>query len=312
MSEPRSALVLVTLFALASCADGSGTPANGDAGPADAASGVAFELRFEGRVGAERFRCGATYTGVGTSGATATAGDLRFFIHDVKLLQAGREVPLALDTVEPWQSARVALIDLEDKTGGCSFGTTGTNDVARGRAPAGTYSGVAFTIGMPEELNHVNVDLASSPLASSKLQWDWTNGFIHFASQLDSTKTMTASPPDGGAPAGVMKVPPFYAHVGSSLCGGDPGDGGTAICQRKNRPVIKLEGFDPTRDTIVVDLKKLFERSNLDVNTDKTIPGCMSGPNDPECPPIFEALGLDFQTGAGAATPQRVFSREAR
>jgi uncharacterized repeat protein (TIGR04052 family) len=298
-----------------------------DAPAADASSGDAtvgaIELKFEGRVGGEKFRCGGTYVGVGTSGATVTAGDLRFFIHDVRLLAGTREIPLELNDASPWQSSRLALLDFEDKTGGCSFGTTGTNDIVRGKAAGGPFTGIAFTVGVPDDLNHVNVDLAPAPLGPSKLQWDWTNGFIHFASELDSVKTIAvaqdAGASDGGAAAGgapdaggFTKVPPFYAHIGSTLCAGDPGDGGVATCGHANRAVVRLDNFDPARDKIVVDLAKLLSDSNVDENTPNSIPGCMSGPSDPECPRVFSALGIDFATGQANAATQRVFSREPR
>lgn len=285
-----------------------------DAAPAVDAGPVALALTFEARVGSEKFSCGSkVYDGIGTSAAKATAGDLRFFIHDVRLLrEGGGDVSVALDSVDPWQSDKVALLDFEDKTGDCAFGTSATNDVVRGKAPAGTYNGVSFTIGVPEELNHVNADTAAAPLPGSKMNWDWTSGFIHFGAQMNSTKTTLVDAGEG-SDAGVERVPPYFSHIGSTVCSGDPADGGSATCQRKNRAVVRLTGFDPTTHKIVIDAKKLYAASNIDQNTAMTIPGCMSSPTDPDCPPIFTKLGLDFDTGAPtSATPQSVFSAEPK
>ena len=277
-----------------------------DAAPAADASPpltpTAVSLKFEARVGSELFACGKTFTDIGTSGATAAAGDLRFFVHDVKLLRGGAKIPVTLDTVANWQSARLALLDFEDKTGECEFGTAGTNDVVKGTALGDGFDGITFTIGVPEDLNHQNKDKQPAPLPGSGLNWDWTNGYIHIAAQLDSM-AMGAD--------GVTRVPPFYSHIGSSLCSGDPTDGGTPGCLHANRPVVRLTGFDPAKQKIVIDLKKLYATSDIDTNTEGTIPGCMSSPSDPECPAIFTSYGLDYATGKPSGQPV-IFSVEPR
>ncbi len=257
------------------------------------------ELQFEARVGAETFACGKTFTGLGTSNAGATAGDMRFFVHDVKLMRGTTEVPLTLDVRDVWQSARLGLLDFEDNTAECEFGTPGTNAKLTGTALGKAFDGISFTIGVPEDLNHLNKDTQAAPLVGSGLNWDWTTGYIHFAAQLNPTTVL-----DGGRP------PSFFSHIGSTVCSGDPADGGTPGCAHKNRPRVTLTGFDPATKKIVVDLKKLFATSDLNVNAGG-IPGCMSGTTDPECPPLFTALGLDFATGE--ATPiGGIFSAEAK
>ncbi len=320
----RSALLLPPCAALITfayaCSDdaSSGTPSASDAGAkADAAPLVdaallqdsappqkvgPIELKFEARVGAEPFACGKTYAGIGMSSATAAAGDLRFFIHDVRLLRGTEEVPVTLDAIAPWQSSRLALLDFENKTGECEFGTSGTNEVVKGSALGTGFDGIAFKIGVPEDLNHLNKDIQPAPLPGSGLNWDWTNGYIHIAVQLNSMKLESD---------GVARVPPFYSHVGSTQCSGDPADGGTPGCALKNRPSVRLMGFDPTKNKIVLDAKKLYEGSNIDVNTPDTIPGCMSSPSDPECPAVFTRFGLDFATGLPKGSPA-IFSVEPR
>jgi uncharacterized repeat protein (TIGR04052 family) len=294
------------------CSDGANTTPAQDAGAQRDAQatldgstdatlqGSPVELLFEAKVGSEPFACGKTYQGVGTTNAEATAGDLRFFIHDVKLTRGAEEVPLTLDDRGPWQNARLALVDFEDNTAECEFGTPGTNNKVTGKAAGAGFDGVTFTIGVPEDLNHLNKDTQMEPLVGSGMNWNWTTGYIHFASQLNPTAMV------GGA-----RAPAFYAHIGSSVCAGNPADGGTPGCMRKNRPVVTLKGFDPTKQKIVVDLKKLYVASDINTNTPATISGCMSGPMDPECGPLFGAMGLNFDTGA-VAGPSTLFSVETR
>jgi len=257
------------------------------------------EILFDARVGAEPFACGKTYTGVGTSNATAAAADMRFFVHDIKLLRGATEVPVTLDVRDPWQSAALGLVDFEDKAGECEFGTAETNNRLTGTVLGTGFDGISFTIGVPDALNHLDKATQANPLPASGLNWNWTSGYIHFAAQLNSMTMVEGT-----------RVPPFYSHIGSAMCSGNPADGGTPGCSLKNRPVVKLTGFDPTKNKIVLDLAKLYEASNLDVNTAQTIPGCMSSPTDPECPAILGKLGLDA-TGK-AASPAAIFSSVPR
>lgn len=315
MSPSRLPFFLVALslpvMVVAACASEAATsPGPTDAGAplasVDAAAATdaadaaprTFTLRFAGRVGDAPFACDRTYPGLGTTGATAAAGDLRFFVHDVVLLRAdtGAAVPLALTTSE-WQTPDVALLDFEDHTGTCTEGTAGTNSVVTGIAPAGTYSGVAFSIGVPQALNHINTAVAPPPLSTSRLQWTWALGFLHLSFAFQATDRTTDD-------AGVHAALPFYAHVGSTGCHGDVATGGT-ICARPDRPRITLASFAPDTDTIVVDAKALYAGVDLAKNTADTSAGCMSDANDPECAPIFAALGLDLTTGmpTGSASP---------
>lgn len=254
------------------------------------------EIVFDGRVGTAPFACGQTYTGLGTSNASATAGDFRFFVHDIKLLRGTTEVPVTLDARDPWQSASLGLVDFENNTGECEFGTPGTNDRLNGTVLGTGFDGIAFTIGVPENLNHLNATTQPNPLPSSSLNWSWTSGYIHFAAQLNSTTMVEGT-----------RVPSFFSHVGSAMCSGNPADGGIPGCARKNRPTVRLTGFDPTKNKIVVDIAKLFAASDLDVNTEQTIPGCMSSPTDPECPAILGKLGIDPATG-NSSSPASIFA----
>ena len=77
----------------------------------------------------------------------------------------------------------------------------------------------------------------------------------------------------------------------------------TDSCARPNRARVVLSGFDVDADVVAFDLDALFEGVDLGVNTDKTHPGCMSDlVEGAECAPPFARLGIDWDTGLGAAT----------
>ncbi len=252
----------------------------------DAPAGAqAIALRFAGRVGAEPFRCGGRYAGIGTTGSTLEGLDFRLYVSNVRLLTAsGAEVPLTLDAGD-YQTANVAMLDFEDGTGACQDGNSGMNDVVRGSAPAGVYTGVRFELGIPFELNHADAALASSPLTFTSMYWGWQAGYKFLRMDAKST----------GLPDGMI------VHLGSTGCLGGPPAGVTS-CAQPNRPSVTLDGFDPATRTIVADLAALLSGSNIDVNA--TGPSlCMAGPSDTDCAPIMERLGL----GSG---PQSFFRVE--
>lgn len=88
--------------------------------------------------------------------------DFRLFVHDVELVRAGGEhVPFRLTEDGAWQRDGVALLDFEDGSGSCETGSADTNARLRGEAPQHEdYTGVAFTLGMPERRNHLDAATA--------------------------------------------------------------------------------------------------------------------------------------------------------
>jgi hypothetical protein len=54
---------------------------------------------------------------------------------------------------------------------------------------------------------------------------------------------------------------------------------------------------------------RVLSKSNVDVNATGTSPGCMSFPNDPDCPAIMGALGLAYD-GVAAPGMQRLISKQ--
>ena len=110
----------------------------------------------------------------------------------------------------------------------------------------------------------------------------------------------------GGGHGGAVGA--WMLHVGSSGCASasrtsapaSPGD-----CARPNRPRVALDGFDPDADAIAVDPAAALAASDLGANAPGTAPGCMSGPDDPDCAAVMPRLGI---TRDGAAADQRLFA----
>lgn len=253
-------------------------------------------LRFAAVVGTRPFACGQSYDSVGRSHSRITPTDFRFFVQSVRLVDAGgREVPLQLDADGRWQQPKVALLDFEDGTGPCRNGTPATRLTITGRVPAGEYRGLRFSVGVPWELNHLDLARQAAPLDLTAMFWTWASGYTFLRLDLSTDGPLNR----------------LFLHLGSSGCVREDGDTDAKLppdrCAQPNRPDVAIEGFDPARDTVLVDLAALLAESRLDTNQANTAKGCMSGPDDLDCDPMFAALGLPFGDRSGG--PQRVFRR---
>ena len=247
-------------------------------GDDDGGGDATFQIAFEARVGVRPFECGSIYRAIGSEFTEVEPIDFRFYVHDVALVTAdGTEVPLTLDDDGEWQYQGVALLDFEDFTGACQDGTAETNTSVRGRAPAGDYTGVAFSLGVPASLNHQDLTALPAPLNLSGLYWSWGLGRVFMAV---------------GSRAGAHDL---HVHVGSTGCVGDPAAGDTITCDRPNRTRYVITGFDPKADKLVADWAAILASSPL-----STAGSCHSFPAD-SCPAPFAAVGIDFATGAPAA-----------
>jgi uncharacterized repeat protein (TIGR04052 family) len=256
-----------------------------DTGASDAA--VAVTIPFRARLGDGDVACGSTLAGLGTSGADADLLDLRFFVHDVVLLdEQGEAVPVTLDEDGRWQNDLVALVDLEDGSGACSTGSPDVHTAVTGTVPMGHYHGLRFKIGVPEAMNHLDAATAPAPLNDPALWWTWTSGYKFL-------KVDVATPVN----------PSFVLHLGATDCAGDPATG--YACGTENVPEVQLDELmvhaeeGPEAETmgeVSVDLGALHAGSDLlsAPPAGDHMAGCMSGPTDPQCAPIFAALGLPF------------------
>ncbi|MGD9540947.1 MbnP family copper-binding protein [Methylocystis sp.] len=204
-------------------------------------------------------------------------------------------------------------------------------------------------------LNHSNFATAPAPLDLQSMSWNWQAGRKFMKIEVDPEGGVTRPPlkpkkpanaandagaqggpgaaPDGGAPAmadapkaaplrvnedGTITVSTWMLHLGSTGCRGDAVKGEIASCTNPNRIPVKLASFEPARQRVVLDLKALF--AGIDLGKDKGFStGCMSGPADPECAPMFENLGLRLKetapdandAGQAKGAPTKIFRSEA-
>ncbi len=202
-------------------------------------------------------------------------------------------------------------------------------------------------------LNHSNFATAPAPLDLQSMSWNWQAGRKFIKIEVDPDGGVTRPPPppkpaaagasgpgapagdksDGGAPLmadapkaaplrvnsdGTITVSTWMLHLGSTGCRGDAVKGEITSCANPNRIPVKLASFDSARQRVVLDLKPLF--AGIDLGKDKGFStGCMSGPADPECAPMFENLGLRFKetapdandAGQSNGAPTKIFRSEA-
>ena len=290
--QGRTASAFILALALGACATSPGS-IGGD---------KQITINFDARVGDKPARCGETDAGVGTSKASIFLQDFRIYVSNVRLIAANsQEVPFALTPDSQWQSDKVALLDFENASGNCN-GNAATNNALRGTAPAGEYTGLVFEIGVPYDLNHKDPTLASAPLNYSAMTWPWRIGYKFTAIDLD-----TANKPENAAqhPAmpgmAGMGASGFSIHLGSTECGaGSPTTPPTAPCSNPNRPTYRLEGFDLTKQKVVLDLGALLSGTDVTVNAPKSASGCMSFTDDDDCIAIMDRFGLTFRGKASS------------
>ena len=269
--------------------EGGAAGAGGSGGGANA---QAVEINFEARVGALPANCTDKFTGIGTAATEISFTDFRFYVHDIRLTTAdAKEVPVELDQDAKWQFQNLALLDFENKMGGCSNGTTETNTKITGKVPAGTYTGLVFNIGVPFDLNHNDAATAPSPLNLTGLFWTWNDGYKFM--RIDTVPTGAG---------------PFLTHLGSTGCVADAG-GKVTSCERANRPTVQFAAFDVTKNKVVIDYGAMVSNNDLSMNGGGA-PGCMSGKDDPECGPLLGQLGIHIQDGTVHADEQKAFVKE--
>jgi uncharacterized repeat protein (TIGR04052 family) len=217
----------------------------------------------------------------------ATVRDLRFYLHDLALLDANgmaHTVKFHADT--PWQSGRVALIDL-------AGAGADRNEAARGTVndAASDFTGVRFTLGVPFDLNHGNPLTAAAPLNRGDLFWAWQTGYKFL--RLDLT--------DQGHE--------WSFHLGSTGCASASAlRPPAAACAQPNLLRVELRGFNPLQTPVTV---KLHEWVNaMRAAGYRACTGNYA--SDPSCTAAYAATGLRIDTGdcAGVCGGQRLFGVE--
>ena len=249
-------------------------------------------IDFKAMVGSQAFSCANTAGyAIGTGTLPWIPKDFRFYVSNVRLVDAtGAEAPVTLDATA-WQGYGVALLDFEDGTGQCVGGSAETNTAVHGTVAPGSYVGLKFDVGVPTAANHLNVSAASAPLNNSAMYWSWTSGykFIKVDGLVNRATPATVN-----------------FHLGSTGCSlAVAGDFSTASCTTLNVPAVNFASFNANTQAVALDLALLFATTNFDNADGGGAPGCMSGATDPECAPIFSKLGLPF--GGAAAGTQSSF-----
>jgi len=304
---PRPCFAVAFLTGAAVLAGCSSAPNRPAGAAASAAATQPVSVRFAAEINGQPFACGQSYAGIGITRSTITPSDFRFFVSEVALVDAaGRAVPVALAQDGVWQFENIALLDFENGTGPCRNGTAGTNTEVRGTVPAGHYVGLRFTLGVPFARNHGDPTVAPSPLNVTGMFWNWQGGykFLKFDTAT-SGQPATVLPPD---PRGGGNASGFSVHLGSTLCASPSRtEAPKGECANPNRVAVAFDRFDATTQTVVADIGNVLAGANVDVNAPNTSPGCMSFPDDADCPPVMGALGLAYG-GAAAPGPQRFFS----
>jgi uncharacterized repeat protein (TIGR04052 family) len=276
------------------------------------ATKTSVDIAFAAVAGDKAVSCGAPIAGLGANDQSAQLKDLRFYVSDVKLVRSdGKAVAVTLAKSSAFRltrgSSAVTLIDLENGTGACSEdGTKATNAHVRGTVPAGKYTGVRYTVGVPSALNHTDLAAAPAPLNLAAMGWSWQVG-------RKFLKIETAEPS-------------FMVHLGSTGCTGNPATGAKVKCTSSNRAAVSFKSFNPARQKVAVDVKALLAgttltpssmgmggmataaQAGMDMDMSSA---CMSGAGEMTCGPIFGALGIGWSDtaggGAASASKQKVF-----
>ncbi|MBY6243840.1 metallo-mystery pair system four-Cys motif protein [Methylosinus sp. Sm6] len=270
------------------------------AGGKTQAVSISFAITADGK----QVGCGAPLAELGAGHLTSKLHEARFYVYGVKLIDAkGKRTPIAL-AQNDWQYGDVALLDFKDARGGnapCTEGNPAKNTTIIGEAPAGAHIGLEFSVGAPVEtivdgkpvsINHSNVETAAPPLDVVGMAWNWQAGrrFV----------TLEVDPPSPVLKADGSKTRSWMVHIGSTGCKGNPATGEIVSCAHENRFTVAFDRFDPKKQRVEFDFTRLLEKSDITADKGGAV-GCMSALDDPECPAIFEALGLNLAESAPGA-----------
>lgn len=249
---------IVTLAALSGC----GSDNDSDNSPAK----THINLNFAAQLNSAELQCALNSETVGSG---QTPADIKYFGVYISNLEvatdSGDFIAVDLDAS--------ATADVERGISLITFcGTSLTNSQIAGTVAEGDYSRLRFTIGVPEQYNHLDATQTEGILAKEiAMHWNWTKGYKHAR----------------------MDVTGWNIHLGSTACSGENAD---AVCANGNRPTYSFSNVDFANANVVLDYAALV--NNSDISTDNGgAPGCMSGATDPECTAVFTALGLDLASG---------------
>ena len=257
---------------------------------------MTVSIPFAAEIGGKPFSCAETFAGLGSTGAEAQAVDFRLFVSEAALVKAdGSLQPIALEQDGQWQLDGLALLDFEDASGACANGTAGLNTALRGTVPDGEYTGLTFTIGVPFAQNHGDPTVSAAPLNTTAMFWNWQGGYKFVRIDLVPTAMMGMTAEAGAeAGGGHGMAKGWFLHLGSTMCDAASKTEAPKSCANENRMAIRLDGFDPAANTVVIDPAPVLAEADLTVNAPETSPGCMSFPKDADCMTVMGKLGLPY------------------
>jgi uncharacterized repeat protein (TIGR04052 family) len=206
------------------------------------------------------------------SGEGATLRSLQFYVHDVELIAAdGKPHRFALNATPPWQSDRVALVDL---AGDAARRHATLAGVVRSTAPE-RFVAVRFTVGVPFALNHGNPLTAAPPLDRADLFWSWQGG--HKFLRVDLSEHGRD----------------WSFHLGSTGCtSASAVRPPEAPCAQPNEITVELKG-DPLAQAIRFDPSTLLAAARAAGYVVCT--GAYA--DDPACIDAFASTGLNAASG---------------
>lgn len=322
----QSKILAVSTLALlvAACGGGSNDDSNNNLPVVVTTKDVA--IQFAAQANGADVKCGAvnTITNIGTSNKTVEMRDLRFYVAEVKLINDKNEAVAvklkeSVDNVN--QRYGLTLLDFEDATGVCAeVGTADTYTTIQGTVPQGNYTGIEFILGVPDTgvdstgktiaLSHTETTSLLAPLDVAAMAWSWQGGrkFVKIEVNPVGGVLNQKGKPDEPALHETAKV--WTVHLGATGCT-DKGATESPLtryeCPNPNLTTIKLPTFDYTKQKIALDIPALFMGSDVALNKVGPL-GCMSGKTDTDCNAVFDALGINLDTGKTSTTKaQSVF-----
>lgn len=226
---------------------------------------------------------------------------LSFYLYDPYLiLEDGARVRVALDDTKSWQSHEVSLIRLHcEPSEGCGH----TFDLIRARVPEGRVVGMAFKIGVPFELNHLNPLTAEPPLNEDSMFWVWRNGHKFLRADLiynpasDGIVAGQAEEARGNRAATSEARLAGAFHLGSTGC-----EAGSALrapqapCRKPNTLSISFESFDPHMQRLDVNVATFVPKALLN---GAEWPNCTGDYTQSSyCENLVRSFGLRPEVGA--------------
>jgi uncharacterized repeat protein (TIGR04052 family) len=205
--------------------------------------------------------------------SNANVRNLQFYIHEVELLdEHGKPRPFRFAAAPPWQSERVALLDL---AGGSATQRRVEIHGTPESAAVAAYSGIRFTVGVPFELNHADALAAAAPLNRAEMFWNWQSGYKFLRVDL------------------AVEDHEWSFHLGATGCSSASAlRPPAAQCAQPNLVRVELRG-DPLRNVVRFHLEPLVaaaHSANYAICTGNYA-------DDPACANAYASTGLHATSG---------------